>query len=244
MGLNPSAEKSNTRSGQFAPHLKASHRLLILKAEVSGIGVRIAETWTSILKIWRCKFGISHLSFFDSIDSVMVDASQSFHFFGRLSSYKSLALVMFVCLLAFQPWRRRLLRRRPHTGRQRGGGGRHEVGRRRFDLHPAGSHGGIDRRLRVHPEYPTGGSIAGAQTGRPVADFTLERSGNSPVTAICPRRYRRRSNTHASADWPVNETRGCPDVCQVVSYRPLLSIMATTLTSLHPSILSISASLT
>ena len=117
----------------------------------------------------------------------MVDASQSFHFFGRLSSYKSLALVMFVCSLAFQPWRRRLLRRRPHTGRQRGGGGRHEVGRRRFDLHPAGSHGGIDRRLRVHPEYPTGGSIAGAQTGRPVADFTLERSGNSPVTAIwCP----------------------------------------------------------
>ena len=61
---------------------------------------------------------------------------------------------MFVCLLAFQPWRRRLARRRPRTGRQRGGGGRHEVGRRRFDLHPAGSRGGIDRRLPVHPEYP------------------------------------------------------------------------------------------
>jgi len=152
--------------------------LLILKAEVSGIDVRIA----SILKIWRCKFGISHLSFFDSIDSVVVDASQSFHFFERLSSYKSPALVMFVCLLAFQPWRRRLARRRPRTGRQRGGGGRHEVGRRRFDLHPAGSRGGIDRRLPVHPEYPTGGSIGGAQTGRPVADFTLQRSGNSRVT--------------------------------------------------------------
>ena len=106
----------------------------------------------------------------------MVDASQSFHFFERLSSYKSPALVMFVCLLAFQPWRRRLARRRPRTGRQRRGGGRHEVGRRRFDLHPAGSRGGIDRRLPVHPEYPTGGSIGGAQRGRPVVDFTLLRT--------------------------------------------------------------------
>jgi hypothetical protein len=52
--------------GQFAPHLEAGHRLLIFKAEV--IGVRVAKTWTSILKIWRRKFGVSHLSFSDFID--------------------------------------------------------------------------------------------------------------------------------------------------------------------------------
>ena len=44
---------------QFAPHLEASHRLLIFKAEV----IAVAETWTSILKIWRRKVGVSHLSF-------------------------------------------------------------------------------------------------------------------------------------------------------------------------------------
>jgi len=207
-------------------------------------------------------------------------------------------------LLAFQPWRRRLARRRPRTGRQRGGGGRREVGRRRFDLHPAGSRGGIYRRLPVHPEYPTGGSIGGAQSGRQVVAFTLLRctapgirrsqlygvrwcraslgcgqrcfkgrwfgrphNVDGHITArfnlvacnhlhawslggeqslTCPRRYRRRSNTHASADWSANETRGCPD-CQAVSNRflePLLSIVATTSTSLRSSILSISASLT
>jgi hypothetical protein len=46
---------------QFAPNLEASHRMLIFKAEV--IRVRVAETWTSILKIWQRKFGVSHLSF-------------------------------------------------------------------------------------------------------------------------------------------------------------------------------------
>jgi hypothetical protein len=64
--------------------------LLIVKAEV--IGVRVAETWTSMRKIWRRKFGVSP----------MVDASQSFHFLGRLSSYKSPALVMFMYRLASQ----------------------------------------------------------------------------------------------------------------------------------------------
>ena len=67
---------------------------------------------TSILKIWRRKSGVSP----------MADASQSFHFFGRLSSYESPALVMFMHLLASRPWRRPLARCRPHTGQQCGGG--------------------------------------------------------------------------------------------------------------------------
>ena len=53
--------------------------------------------------------------FFDFIDSVMADASQSFHSLGRLWSYKSPARMMSVRLLAFQPRRRRLARRRPRT---------------------------------------------------------------------------------------------------------------------------------
>jgi hypothetical protein len=60
------------------------------------------------LKIWQRKFGVR----------VMVNASQSFRFFERFSSYKRPALVMFMHLLAFQPWRRRLARRRQRTGRQ------------------------------------------------------------------------------------------------------------------------------
>jgi hypothetical protein len=95
-GIEPQRRKVTRpiRLGSFALHLEASHRLLILKAEVRASVFGSPKHGHS--QDMASKFGVR----------VMANAARSFHFFGRLSSYKSLSLVMFMYRLAFQPRRR------------------------------------------------------------------------------------------------------------------------------------------
>jgi hypothetical protein len=81
-------------------------------------------TWTLILKIRRRKSGVSP----------MADASQSFHFFRRLSSYKSPARMMFMRLLGL-PTMATSVSTSPSTHSQHQCGGGPHAGGSRLDIH-------------------------------------------------------------------------------------------------------------
>jgi hypothetical protein len=110
----------------------------------------------------------------------MADASQSFHSLGRPWSYKSPARMMFMHRLASQSWRRRLARRRPHTGRQCGGG-HPSLGRRRFDLRPASSRAGLGDCSNL-PQWAApivSGRRTSTDIGRPGASRTKHQKGGA-----------------------------------------------------------------
>jgi hypothetical protein len=142
----------------------------------------------------KCNFGVSHLPLFGTSTALQKSSTYDVHAFTGLPT----------------TWRRRLARRRPHTGQQQWGGGHRDttIGRRRLDLRPAGSR----RRLQQRRAEAAASIVSGRRT------LLIGSSSGGPQGGVDTRFFVAAApGTHRSELW-FNQRHSSPetgDICHL-----------------------------